>query len=286
MECVFKDGVQENHAYHYNIDGHVDNTVDGKYNCSTFTDGDINNCSLENARSSLLQVNANEKYEAFTKSALSDSSQSLEVDFEKITDWKKLIKNLYERIVTLEQLNQELHITITNQCADIESLQKNINLKEFYSRNCSGMYIWKIISFEKKLNEMKLNSSTMFYSPEFFTHPNGYKMCARINISSKNSQFLSIVIHMMQSENDNYLDWPFNGTISFILIHQKDSKKSIREETHTKPNVEAFKKPVGEINRRSFGYTEFVSLDDLSNYLFDNSLVFRIEVTKTKIPMT
>lgn len=154
--------------------------------------------------------------------------------------------------------------------------------QELSSNNRHGIFIWKINSFEEKLKEMRSMPLKMFYSPEFYTHPNGYKICARVNISSKNSEFLSIVIHMMQSDNNDFLDWPFEGTISFILVHPLDSKKSIREETCTKPNLEAFKKPTEELNKRSFGYTEFVPINELSNFFHNNSLVFRIEIAKNK----
>lgn len=176
---------------------------------------------------------------------------------------------MYERIVVLEQENRELSITVSNQ--------KN-QLATMCLRNCNGVYIWRLKSFQEKLTAMINDPLKMFYSPGFYTSPNGYKICARINISSKDSDYLSLLLHIMKSENDDALDWPFNGTMCFILVHPQDSEKNIREMTSSRPDLEAFRKPTCELNKRSFGYTEFVRVCDISNFLQNDSLIFRIEV--------
>lgn len=125
---------------------------------------------------------------------------------------------------------------------------------------------------------MLAGPSTMFYSPGFYTEPSGYKICSRINLSKKDPSFLSVVLHMMQSDNDDALEWPFDGILIFTLVHPDDGSKSIREETTSQPDLEAFQKPQGELNKRSFGYTEFVSVHELNNFIRDDCLIFKIEV--------
>jgi len=183
-------------------------------------------------------------------------------------------RNLYERIVVLEQENRELSIAMSNQ--------KN-QLAAMCLRNCNGVYIWKLTSFREKLTTMINDPLKMFYSPGFYTSPNGYKICARINISSKDSDYLSLVLHIMKSENDDTLDWPFKGAMYFILIHPQSSEKNIREITWSMPDVEAFRKPIYELNKRSFGYTEFVRVCDITDFLQEDSLIFRIEVRASSI---
>lgn len=185
-----------------------------------------------------------------------------------------------ERIVVLEQQNRELTSKLTNQQAKIETLQTSLRLhqEETILRTCNGVYIWKLDCFREKLEEMKADPLRMFYSPGFWTSPMGYKICARINVSSKDSDYISILLHIMQSQNDNALDWPFDGTISFELIHPHCPNKSIREKTSSRPDLEAFRKPVSDLNKRSFGYTEFVQIHELTDFLLNNCLVFRIEV--------
>lgn len=180
----------------------------------------------------------------------------------------------------MEQQNRELSITVENQNSTIIALQAldRFNDQELASRHCYGMYVWKLDSFTERLNDMIIEPSKMIYSPGFYTNPNGYKMCARINISSKNSHYLSIVLHVMKSDNDEALDWPFVGSILFILVHPDNSEKSIREKTLSQPGLEAFQKPLTRYNKRSFGYTEFVQINELKNFIRDNCLIFRIEI--------
>ncbi|XP_012282303.1 TNF receptor-associated factor 6 [Orussus abietinus] len=196
------------------------------------------------------------------------------------SDWQQLLKQLYERIVVLEQQNQELSASVTIQQKQLTALQASVRFtqEEIALRSYNGIYVWRLSSFQEKLDAMQSDHLKMFYSPEFYTSYNGYKMCARINVSSKDPLFLSVLLHMMKSENDDALDWPFHGEMYFALLHRVDSKKDIRETTTSRPDLEAFKKPVCELNKRSFGYTEFVRISDLEGYIRDDSLLFRIEV--------
>lgn len=182
--------------------------------------------------------------------------------------------------MVLEQQNRELTISLSNQQNQVSTLRTSLryNDEEMILRYCNGFYIWKLVSFKEKLVTMTTDSLKMFYSPGFYTSPNGYKICARINVSSKDPRYLSLLIHMMRSENDDALDWPFNGLISFVLVHPAESDNNIREITSSKPELEAFKKPTCELNKRSFGYTEFVLIKDLAEFLWDDNLILRIEV--------
>lgn len=166
----------------------------------------------------------------------------------------------------LEQKNRELTFAL-------ENLQSSI-----IERTCNGSYIWKLESFNQKLNNMASNRMNMFFSPSFYTSPMGYKVCARINVSHNNSEFLSLVLHLVKSENDDTLDWPFEGWISFLLIHPDDSRKNILETARTQANLEAFKKPVYNINRRSYGFTEFILIKYLETFVKNDTLIIRIDV--------
>lgn len=189
-------------------------------------------------------------------------------------------RTLYERIVVLEQQNRELTISASNHQTQLSTLHTSVryNNEEMISRYCNGLYIWKLGSFGEKLAAMTNDSLKMFYSPGFYTSPNGYKICARINVSSKDPRYLSLLIHLMHSENDDALDWPFNGSITFVLVHPTNSANNIRETTFSKPELEAFRKPTCELNKRSFGYTEFVLIEDLVKFLRQDTLILRVKV--------
>ncbi|XP_015596117.1 TNF receptor-associated factor 6 [Cephus cinctus] len=232
---------------------------------------------------SLVESNARDLESKFWEAPPKNASTSVAKDGNSsplLTEWQQLLKSLYERIVVLEQQNRELNIMLSNQRNQLTTMQTSIrfNNEEMNLKHCNGLYIWRLASFADKLETMRSDPLKMFYSPGFYTSPNGYKICARINISSKNPHFLSLLVHLMHSKNDDALDWPFNGLISFVLVHASDSERNIRETAASKPELEAFRKPTSELNKRSFGYTEFVAVRDLDDFLQDDSLIFRIEV--------
>lgn len=230
---------------------------------------------------SLTQTNANT---IATESTLWDpppkNGAAAAAKSEPHVEWQQLLKNLCEKVVVLEQQNRELSITIANQENQLTALQTSLRFhqEEIFLRSCNGVYIWRLHSFQEKLSSMRNDSLKMFYSPGFYTAPCGYKICVRINVSPKDPEFLSLLLHMMKSENDDGLDWPFNGMIFFTLVHPHSPEKNIREMAASRPDLEAFRKPVWELNKRSFGYTEFVRIHDLTHFLQNDSLVFRIEV--------
>ena len=71
--------------------------------------------------------------------------------------------------------------------------------------------------------EQKKSSNSSWYSPLFYTHPRGYKMCLRVDANGsgngKNSH-VSVFLYMMRGEYDESLQWPFQGDIAVQLLNQ------------------------------------------------------------------
>nr|CAH7731286.1 unnamed protein product [Callosobruchus chinensis] len=128
-----------------------------------------------------------------------------------------LLRNLYEKIVFLEQKTREQDIIIANMSEQISSY--NLSMTKLHQRYCDGCYLWHCTDFKSKLNIMRENPHVMYYSPGFYTSPNGYKLCVRINLSPKDNNYLAILIHVMKTEHDLALEWPFSGRLSITLIH-------------------------------------------------------------------
>lgn len=100
-------------------------------------------------------------WEPSEKSAADDK----EAFYQQQASTRELINSMYERIVVLEQQNRE-------QALKIEKLQQMETKR-------SGVLVWRIEDFKRKVEMMHGNPQTMFYSSECFTDPNGYKFCAR-----------------------------------------------------------------------------------------------------------
>lgn len=188
-----------------------------------------------------------------------------------------LIKGLYEKIIFLEQKSREQDIIISNMSQQISSF--NVAFTNLQQRYCSGCYLWYFNDFKNKIKAMKQNTHIMHYSPGFFTSPNGYKLCIRLNLSPKDPNFVAILIHMMKSEHDHALDWPFIGRITISLIHPKEPFKTMKETMMTRPELDAFKRPIQDLNPKGFGYTEFALIDDLvgQEFISNNQLLIKVQ---------
>lgn len=183
------------------------------------------------------------------------------------------MKKLYDRVTTLEQ---ELY----NYKNDVKRLTMIINKLSIANlRERSGTLVWEIDDFEKKVQAMLTNPMTMFYSPDLYTHPYGYRFCGRISIKVKDT--IGMHVHMMQSENDFHLDWPFRGCIQIFMIN-KDSKLTQRDKIMTNEKSTAFQRPNSEISTYSFGFTEYANISSIINDGFlssDGKLTIKLHIS-------
>lgn len=224
------------------------------------------------------QVHLNLLLSAFTTSSSLASSNKLwdppnkseNGDNKSNTD---LIRAMYERIVVLEQRSREQDLKIEQLG---HKLTKSCHLNDVNPRYSNGVIIWKITKLQSKLETMKSDPNIMFYSNVAYTSPYGYKFCCRISISPKCRDFIALHIHLMRSENDSHLDWPFNGRIKISLIHPRDSSHSHHDTIMSKPETLAFHKPTEEISPRGYGFLDYANIN---NVLYKNGLVTNDSIT-------
>lgn len=215
----------------------------------------------------LLSSHLKSQYQAWEPCEKSSTANgdSEDVLLQQQTSTRELINSLYERIVVLEQRNREQEIKI-------EKLQH-------MERNRHGILVWRIEDFKRKCDMMIASSQVMFYSAEAYTDPNGYKFCARINLSPKMENHLSFHIHLMRSDNDFHLSWPFIGRIKIQMIH-KESTATQTDILMSKPEIQAFHRPREDVSPRGFGYTEYANISDVirRGFLDGDCLTIKIEM--------
>lgn len=187
------------------------------------------------------------------------------------------VEKLHNRVTTLEQ-------ELNNYKNDVKRLTMIINKLSIANlRERSGTLVWEIDDFEKKVQAMHTNPMTMFYSPDMYTDPYGYRFCGRISISTKAKikDTIGMHVHMMQSENDFHLDWPFRGCIQIFMIHE-DSKLTQRDKIMTNEKSTAFQRPNNEISAHSFGFTEYANISSIINDGFlssDGKLTIKLHIS-------
>lgn len=201
-----------------------------------------------------------------------DPSEKTTGDDNQQSPTRELISKMYERIVILEQQNREQAMRIEQQDVRIERL-----LQMETRRN--GTLVWRIKDFQKKVDLMKSNPLQMFYSPECFTDPTGYKFCARMALNSKRVSTLSFFVHFMRSENDFHLTWPFSGKIAISMIN-KDSSQTCRDIVMSNPEIKAFHRPHEDISTRSYGFMEYADIAEIVKvgFIDNDCLTIKIQM--------
>ena len=139
------------------------------------------------------------------------------------------------------------------------------------------------ISFTMPGFQGKRSLNTLWYSPSFYTHPHGYKMCLRVDANGRsNNGHVSVGLHMMQGEYDKFLKWPFRGDITIQLINQMGNGHYIKVIDVTDCAGEFFNRILsGERSPHEWGFQEFISHTNLlPSYLKDDCLKLCIKEVK------
>ena len=97
---------------------------------------------------------------------------------------------------------------------------------------------------------------------------------------------VSMFAFLMKGENDDYLPWPFTGTVTVELLNQLEDKNHYSM-TMKFPSDNGSSQRVVDENKRStgWGWTKYISHSDLGHnaanncqYLKDDRLHFKISV--------
>ena len=79
-------------------------------------------------------------------------------------------------------------------------------------------------------------SKDRVYSPAFYTHPHGYRMCVYVDpegIGAGAGSHVSISACLMCGRFDDYLNWPFRGAITVQLVNQAVDQYHIEKTIYT-----------------------------------------------------
>ena len=127
------------------------------------------------------------------------------------------------------------------------------------------------------------------YSPAFYTHTHGYRMCVRVypnGYGDYAGTHVSAFIVMMRGPFDDYLKWPFRGEITIQLVNQIGDhdhfEYTIAYDDGT-PDDNAGRVTGSEIGKSAWGNRQVLSHAGLrynaarkTQYLKDNHLIVRV----------
>ena len=144
-----------------------------------------------------------------------------------------------------------------------------------------------------KMPEFKQHKSSQqeWYSPPFYTHPGGYKMCIMVytnGFGKGEGTHVSVFASLMKGRNDDNLPWPFREEVTITLLNQLADINHHTLTVSFPQDNEASRRVVrGGRTPKGYGFPQFIPHPQLDaqwnhQYLKDDSLYFRIEVTPPK----
>ena len=177
-------------------------------------------------------------------------------------------------------------ITASEQKIQTQAATLNQHLKTLEKVTYTGT-----LPFEFTITEFEQHkrASDQWYSPPFYTHTHGYRMCIRVDANgcrSGKGTHLSVYGYLMRGDFDDDLQWPFQGAITIQLLNQLDDSN---HRTHTLHFTETANPMIisrvtsGERAGRGWGNATFLSHTQLGlntdkncQFLKDNQLKFRV----------
>ena len=179
------------------------------------------------------------------------------------------------------------HLKMTaSKCKNLEMQQTNIMLA-FTKISPKPVFIpppdMIMTDFERRKN-----GDEYWYSPAFYTHIGGYKMCLQITANGWDrgeGTHVGVAVYMMKGEFDSHLKWPFRGEITVELVNQKEGGEKCERKPveQTDECDDSFQRVTeGDRAETGWGYDDFISHSDLykpeegKEHLVNDTLIFRI----------
>ena len=127
---------------------------------------------------------------------------------EKDDQLKDMIQQLQEKDKKLDVLLKKL-VHLECVVADVHDKVCNVVLSH-------TMKDFKQI----KDNKAQWFGRKQWFSPPYFTHINGYKMCFEVDFKGVFETSFHIYSYIMRGPYDNHLQWPFKGQVIVRLLNQ------------------------------------------------------------------
>ena len=123
-----------------------------------------------------------------------------------------------------------------------------------------------------------------WYSPGFYTHPYGYKMCLRVYANGSDDgegTHVSVSLHLMKGENDDTLTWPIMYKCTITLLNQLNDVDHCLKTLYVMyiSRVLTGETSGGRADPRFIPHDQLGLREDKQcQYLNDDSLYFRVQV--------
>lgn len=115
----------------------------------------------------------------------------------------------------------------------------------------------------------------MFYSPSFYTHPQGYHLAILVvpngHLDGEGTH-VSVCAEILNGKYDSQLKWPFLGEVTVTLLNQ------FQDNGHHRKTIFFTEALKARAAGTYFGISTFMPHTQLVKYLDNDSLYFRVSV--------
>ena len=186
----------------------------------------------------------------------------------KIKDQDHKTKDQDEKIIRQEEEIKQLKTAST-------TLQKNVqHLSNNSSHVFTDTYIWRVNQLRKKMDRAKADRLCENPLIRSFYTSRGHKLETELYLNGFGediNKYISVYFIAKEGLFDDIANWPMKAIIKSYV-----NDDFVYEINTTESRSVAFQKPA---NKTSFGYGDFISLDNIFNVAQNNSLFLKISVT-------
>ena len=209
---------------------------------------------------------------------------------QEINELKDEIDELEEEIDELEEEIDEQREEIKKQHGEMKTVKdEQIILSDGITAGQAGPCVFKMTKYHQHKS-----TKDIWYSPPFYTHPGGYKMCIKVYANGCDDgadTHVSVFAYLMRGKNDDNLPWPFTGRVGITLLNQLTDKNHYTNTVSFPQDSDEANKRIldGERAHTGYGQPTFISHNQLGydtakncQYLRDDCLYFQIKVQAAK----
>ena len=217
--------------------------------------------------------------------------EKIQITTEKLKEqFEEFKRDLSERTTVLEATVIELSMKNRELENEVKSLKQLLPSQPEHQPNDYATGTYKpdgaeFIMFN--FDEFRKERDT-WYSPHFYTHPHGYKMCLSVDangIGSGEGTHLAVFVYMMRGEFDDQLKWPFRGGVTIKLVNQEEDRDHVVETisfTRSTPDKHCERVTTGGRSRNGWGRHKFFPLTKLQPKYLKNDCI-RLCVRKVEL---
>ena len=150
--------------------------------------------------------------------------------------------------VHLSKVSCTLKSTIEQQQKQIVALMSATQVALDMQKPLAPVFVTPLDIVMTDFEEHK-KADDKWYSPPFYSHIGGYKMCLNVVANGSGDDkgtHITVGVHLMRGENDDLLKWPFRGDITIQLLNQR------KDEEHWKKSI-SFDNEDGDVAARVVG---------------------------------